>query len=212
MESKNLLTINQSKKYIDEVKSYCQLNDINIDDFVLKCFDEGYRIQKYGLLSGQEQTTKEVIVEKTIEVIKEVPIEIIKEVEKIVYITDDTKEEELLFEIQQLKDEKNELLQKMKNLENTPLEVIEKEVIVEKPVELIKEIEVIKEVEVIKEIENKDRIKELQETIKVLRTDLINKDEKILQLEKDFLELKKVKGDIKVQFMGSSNLNDNLYK
>jgi len=38
------------------------------------------------------------------------------------------------------------------------------------------------------------------------------KDDNILQLEKNVVELQKVKGPTKGQFMRSSNLNDNLYR
>ena len=226
MESKNLLIINSNKNYIDEIKNYCDLNDLNFDDFIKKCFEEGYNIKKYGLLGKKtEPVIKEVIVEKPVEVIKEiiventekieeltikvreletelskkpntiietieVPVEVIVEkpveVIKEVYVTDDTETNKLLFKIQQL--------------ENKPPEIVEREIIVEKPFE------------VIKEVENKERINSLQETIKNMRNDMIKKDDKILQLEKDLLELRKTKEDVKVQFMSSSNLNDNLYR
>jgi len=99
---------------------------------------------------------------------------------------------------------------------------VEVEVIkeIEKPIEVIKEvikeiekpIEIIKEVEVVKEIENKEKQKKLQDTIQTLREDIRKKDETILQLEKNVLELQEIKGPIKAQYMRSSNLNDNLYR
>ena len=89
---------------------------------------------------------------------------------------------------------------------------VEVEVIkeIEKPVEVVKE--VIKEVEIIKEVENKDKQNKLQDSIKQLREDIRKKDDIILQLEKNVVELQKVKGPTKGQFMRSSNLNDNLYR
>jgi len=149
-----------------------------------------------------------------VEVIKEVEVEklveTIKEIEKEVYITDDTEIKELLLKIQ--------------HLESIPPKTIEKEVIIEKPVEVIKEVEVEKIVEVVKEVvtekivevtkevENKEKQKKLQKTLQTLREEMIKKDKNILQLEKNVLELQKIKGPIKAQYMGSSNLNDNLYK
>ena len=150
------------------------------------------------------EVIKEVEVEKLIETIKEI------EVEKEIYITDDTEIKELLVKIQ--------------HLENIPPKTIEKEIIIEKPVEIIKEVEVEKIVEVVKEVitekivevtkevENKEKQKKLQKTLQTLREEMIKKDKNILQLEKNVLELQKIKGPIKAQYMGSSNLNDNLYK
>ena len=64
----------------------------------------------------------------------------------------------------------------------------------------------------IKEIINKDKQKKLQETIQTLREDNNKKEENILQLEKNILELQKIQGPVKGQYMRSSNLSDNLYK
>ena len=66
--------------------------------------------------------------------------------------------------------------------------------------------------EIIKEVDNKEKLQKLQDTISKLRDGVREKDEKILQLEKSLVELEKLKGPIKGQFMGSSNLNDNLYR
>jgi hypothetical protein len=205
---KDSLTYNFSLQEEKEIKDFCKLNELDCDKFIKDCFDKGYQIEKYGLLTinGQTVIEKEVIKEipievvKTVEVIKEVivekPVEVIKEiiseipvekiVEKEVYITDDTKI--------------NELIKKIKKLENKPPKIIEKEV------------EVIKEIEVVKEVENKEKQKKLQETIRELREEMRKKDETILQLEKNVVELQNIKGPIKAQYMRSSNLNDNLYR
>jgi hypothetical protein len=205
---KDSLTYNFSLQEEKEIKDFCKLNELDCDKFIKDCFDKGYQIEKYGLLTinGQTVIEKEVIKEipievvKTVEVIKEVivekPVEVIKEiiseipvekiVEKEVYLTDDTKI--------------NELIKKIKKLENKPPKIIEKEV------------EVIKEIEVVKEVENKEKQKKLQETIRELREEMRKKDETILQLEKNVVELQNIKGPIKAQYMRSSNLNDNLYR
>jgi DNA repair exonuclease SbcCD ATPase subunit len=80
------------------------------------------------------------------------------------------------------------------------------------PVEVEKVVEVIKEVPVEKIVENKEKLIKLQETITKMRDELREKDEKLLQIEKNLVELEKIKGPIKGVFMGSSNLNDNIYK
>ncbi|NDB79268.1 hypothetical protein EB155_05320 [archaeon] len=213
---------------LTNVKLFCELNEIGIEDFVKECFNKGYQIEKYGLLTIDGQTViekevikeiiKEVPVEKIIEkeIIKEVevPVEVIKEIEKIVEV-----EKEVVVEVEKPievivekevyvtdEDNVNELLLKIQQLENKKPEVIEKEIIVEKPIEIIKE------VEVVKEVENKDKLNQLQNTIQSLRDEITKKDNKILHLEENLLELKKVQGPTKAQYMRSSNLNDNLYR
>ncbi len=121
------------------VSAYCLANNIeNVDDFIYKCFRQGFDIEKYGFLgkilnegekdlktSGVQEkwVEKEVIVEKRVEV----PVEVIKEVEKIVEVP-----VEVIKEI-----------------------VVEKEVIKEVPVEVIKEIEKIITITNNKELEEK---------------------------------------------------------
>ena len=178
----------------------------------------------------------EKIVEKqiTVEVIKEVPFEVIKEVEKKVivevekpkevivekevYITDDEQVKELGSKITKLEEVNKELSQEIYKKDesldelrqtldielNKPPTEVEKiiEVIVEKPIEVIKEVKVV----------NKDKLILLQETISKMKDEIRKKDEKILQIENNVVELEKIKGPIKGKFMGSTNLNDNIYK
>jgi hypothetical protein len=101
---------------------------------------------------------------------------------------------------------------KIKEVEVEKIVEVIKEVEVEKIVEVVKEVITEKIVEVTKEVENKEKQKKLQKTLQTLREEMIKKDKNILQLEKNVLELQKIKGPIKAQYMGSSNLNDNLYK
>lgn len=137
MEQKNSKTLND--KIMQTVSAYCLANNIeNVDDFIYKCFRQGFDIEKYGFLgkilnegekdlktSGVQEkwVEKEVIVEKRVEV----PVEVIKEVEKIVEVP-----VEVIKEI-----------------------VVEKEVIKEVPVEVIKEIEKIITITNNKELEEK---------------------------------------------------------
>lgn len=296
MEQKNSPTINFTSKELKDIKSFCDLNEIDIDQFIKECFKKGYQIEKYGLLTtddGQQvvfeekEVIKEVIkevpveiekivvkevikeVEKPIEVIKEVekiveierPVEVIKEVEKPVevvvekevYITDDEQVKELGGKIAELNEMNSSLIKELKTTEEEKkktstkltemenifreekgkllLEIQQLEIQMSKkdesldelrrtldveldkpPVEVEKVVEVIKEVPVEKIVENKEKLIKLQETITKMRDELREKDEKLLQIEKNLVELEKIKGPIKGVFMGSSNLNDNIYK
>jgi Mg/Co/Ni transporter MgtE len=89
--------IQLSKDEYRDIVSYCELNNMKIDDVVRKSFLEGFRIEKYGLLNSKDRIVekeiiKEIPVEKVVEIIKEVPVieyvEIIKEVpiERIVEV------------------------------------------------------------------------------------------------------------------------------
>ena len=77
-------------KIMQTVSAYCLANNIeNVDDFIYKCFRQGFDIEKYGFLGktvneGEKDLIKEVIVEKQVEI----PVEVIKEVtiEKIVEV------------------------------------------------------------------------------------------------------------------------------
>ena len=170
----------------------------------------------------------EKIVEKqiTVEVIKEVPFEVIKEVEKKVivevekpkevivekevYITDDEQVKELGSKITKLEGVNKELSQEISKKDES-LDELRQTLDIElnkPPTEVEKVIEVIKEVKVV----NKDKLILLQETISKMKDEIRKKDEKILQIENNVVELEKIKGPIKGKFMGSTNLNDNIYK
>jgi hypothetical protein len=156
--------IELSKGEYKDLIDYCQLNKIDIDILSKKCFSEGFRIEKYGLLNSNSKVVeKEIIVEKPIEIIREVPVEVIKEiiVEKPIEV-----------------------------IKEIPVEIV-KEVIIEKPVEVIKEVqlppvevevikyvdrEIIKEVIIEKPVANFDNIcdntyiEELETKIKILES------------------------------------------
>ena len=232
----------KDKKIMQAVSAYCKLNNIeDIDGFIIKCFQSGFNIEKYGLLGKtlnedkkdlktsdveEKHLIKEVIVEKRVEV----PVEVIKEVEKTV---------EVVKEI-----------------------VVEKEVIKEVPVEVVKEIEKVITITNNKELEEKifhlnEQIKEeskifstktkemennfqkemskkdeelaklrqtldipvdeskvnmLQQTIQNLNSEIRELKKKNEELNKKLLEKPKQLGDIPARFHGSSNLNDDLYK
>ena len=85
-----------TKEELVDLQNFCNLNKLEIDDVIVSAFRQGYRIEKYGLLS-KAGGTQEKRVEVPIEIIKEVEKEVIKEiikevpiekvVEKIVEIT-----------------------------------------------------------------------------------------------------------------------------
>ncbi len=83
---------------MQSVSAYCSANNIeDVNDFIYKCFRQGFDIEKYGFLGktlneGEKDLKTGGIEEKQveIEVIREirveVPVEVIKEVEKIVEV------------------------------------------------------------------------------------------------------------------------------
>jgi hypothetical protein len=172
MEQKNLSTINLSRKQLKDVEEFCKLNKIeNVEEFLIKCFVNGYEIEKYGLLqnsggSREKWVEKEVIVEKRVEV----PVDVIIEKTIIEYVEVE-KEKEVIVE-----------------------KVVEKliEVIKEIPVEKIVIQEVIKEIPVEVKVEKKVYITD-DEAVKQLGGKIIKLEEeesqllsKIQQLETSF--------------------------
>ena len=144
------------------VSAFCSANNIeDIDDFIYRCFKQGFDIEKYGFLgktlndgekdlkigsSSEKQVIKEVIVEKRVEI----PVEVIKEVEKIVEV---------------------------------PVEVI-KEIVVEK--EIIKEVPVEKVVTKIEYISDKNSENELLSKIEQLEQNIFHLNEQIESERKNF--------------------------
>ena len=63
---KDSLTYNFSPEQEKDIKSFCKLNELDYNNFIWECFNKGYQIEKYGLLTIDGQT----VIEK--EVIKEV--------------------------------------------------------------------------------------------------------------------------------------------
>jgi hypothetical protein len=82
----------------EEFEKYCKLNEIDkIDELAFRCFITGFNIEKYGPtpIGRREVIEKVVEVEKIIE----------KIVEKEIPITDDSKIQEFLDQIENLKKE-----------------------------------------------------------------------------------------------------------
>ena len=213
MEKKNSQMYKIDIKNTKEIYDFCLLNKIlDIDEFINKCFKNGFHIEKYGFIGedsgktdgiGEKQTEIEVIreirVEVPVEVIKYVDREVIKEikvevpVEKMVYIYD-KKEENFVPNIDKIGDkneinEINELLLKIQQLENQ--EPIIKEVIIE--------------VE-----KSNDKTLLLQETLNKLRKELTDKNTKITELEGTIKKLEQTNINQGAAYMKGSNLTKNL--
>jgi hypothetical protein len=164
VEQKNSKIYN--KETMQTVSAYCSANNIeDIDDFIYKCFKQGFDIKKYGLLGkplneGEKHLNTGGIEEKQVEneVIREirveVPVEVIKEVEKIVEV---------------------------------PVEVI-KEVPVEKVViqEVIKEVPVERVVEKIIQTSDDTQINELLSKIEQLNGEISIKCLEIDNIRQEF--------------------------
>jgi predicted RNase H-like nuclease (RuvC/YqgF family) len=206
------------------LSAYCSANSIDdIDDFIYKCFKQGFDIKKYGLLGktlneGEKHLKTGGIEEKQveIEVIREirveVPVEVIKEVEKIIYTTDDTQVNELLLKIQQLEQEistktteigtiRQEFSTKTKEMENIFQNKMSK-----KDGEL-DELRHNLDIPV-----TNDKLNMLQQTIQNLNSEIRDLKKKNEELEKKLLEQPKESDFTRARFHGSSNLNDGLYK
>lgn len=171
MEMKKSLTIDIEEKDYDDFLRFCDINGFDENKKAKQCFTRGYNIVKYGTLSNSEVEVieKEIPIEKIVEVIKEVEVE--KVVEKEVLVTDNK--------------EIDRLLVKIKELEDRPPKVIEKEVI--------------------KQVEDKNKIMKLQDSIVSQQKIIREKNEKILQLEDKLLNCNKG-GSGNATFMRSSNI------
>jgi hypothetical protein len=224
MEPKNLKIFDN--KIMQAVSAFCSSNNIeDIDDFIYRCFKQGFDISKYGLLgktlndgekdlktSGIEEkhVIKEVIVEKRVEV----PVEVIKEVEKIVtkieYISDKTGESELLLKIQQLEENifhLNNELDKEKQIfstKTTEMENIFQNEMSKKDNELD---ELRRNLDV-KLDENK--LKMMGETLQKLKKELSLKDKKIEELESINKQLENVKVNQNATYLNGSNITRRL--
>ena len=206
------------------LSAYCSANNIDdIDDFIYKCFKQGFDIKKYGLLGktlnegekhlktgGIEENQVEIEVIREIRV--EVPVEVIKEVEKIIYTTDDTQVNELLLKIQQLEQEistktteigtiRQEFSTKTEEMENIFQNKMSK-----KDGELD---ELRRNLDI--PVTN-DRLNMLQQTIQNVNSEIRDLKKKNEELEKKLLEQPKESDFKSARFHGSSNLNDGLYK
>ena len=213
------------------VSAFCSSNNIeDVDDFMYRCFKQGFDIEKYGLLGNtlnddEKEVIKEVIVEKrveipvevirevekTIEVIKEVPVEIIKEIIVEKEIIKEVPVEKVVTKVEYISDkttenELGEIITKLKEEMSKKDEELDEvrrnlDIILDKP-----PIEIIKEVEVIKEVENNEKLKMMGETLQKLRKDLSLKDKKIEELENINKQLESIKVSQGAVYLKGSNI------
>ena len=213
------------------VSAFCSSNNIeDVDDFMYRCFKQGFDIEKYGLLGnslneGEKDLIKEVIVEKrveipvevirevekTIEVIKEVPVEIIKEIIVEKEIIKEVPIEKVVTKVEYISDKttENELggiitkLEEEMSKKDEELDELRRnlDIALDKP-----PVEIIKEVEVIKEVENNEKLKMLGETLQKLRKDLLLKDKKIEELENINKQLESIKVSQGAVYLKGSNI------
>lgn len=163
MAQSNLPTINFSSSELKDIKAFCKLNEIDVDEFVKECFNQGYQIEKYGMLNSdgvkviEKEVIKEIKVEVPVEtivekeVIKEVPVEVEKIVEKV--ITKEVPVEKIV---------EKEVIKEVEKIVEVPVETI-----IEKEVEKIVEVKVPVEKVVTKEvyITDDEQVNELGEKI-----------------------------------------------
>lgn len=176
MDVKLTLTNSEHK----ELVAYCNLNDLLVSEVVKKSFTNGFNVERYGLLNdNSEPIIKEVIIEVPVE--KEVIKEVI--VEKIVEIPVDKTDY----------NEKETLLNRIKELENIKPQVIEKEIVVEK----------------ISDNGLTSKLELLQNTLLKLKQDNNEKDRKIREYEK-LIEDFKSQQDKRAIYLKGSNLGETL--
>jgi hypothetical protein len=188
---------------------------------------EGFRIEKYGLLSGSGGTIEKEVIKEVIKYV-EVPVveekEVVRieyveiekpvEVEKIVEVIKEVpvdrvvikeviKEipiETVVTKIEYICDnsETNKLLLKIQELENRPPETVE----------------IIKEVIVEKETTDnslKPKLDALQNTVQKLKQDNIDKDKLIREYEQTIKDIQVHQQSTKAMYLRGSNLDEKLY-
>jgi predicted nucleic acid-binding Zn-ribbon protein len=174
-----------SKEIMQAVSAFCESQEIkDIDNFIYLCFKQGFDIKKYGLLGKTLNEGEKHLKTGGIEEIRvEVPVEDIKEVEKVVtkieYIWDETTENELLLKIQQL--------------ENRPLEIVE----------VIREVPVDRVVEKIIYITDDNQINELDEKNAKLEIELFENSE---QLDELLSKIEHLNGEISIKSTEIDNI------
>lgn len=90
------MTMMLPRELNDEIWDYCRINNItDIDEFKIKCFRQGFTVEKYGATPQ----TPERVVEKIIEV----PVE--KIIEKEVFISNNEEVNKLSEKINQITEE-----------------------------------------------------------------------------------------------------------
>jgi hypothetical protein len=224
-----------------DLLSYCKLNNFEPETILKSSYLEGFRIEKYGLLSGSNSIVEKEVIKEIIKYI-EVPVVEEKEVVKIEYV-------EVPVEVVKYVETPVEIIKEVK-----VIQYVDREVIKEVPVEIIKEtvlnviqevpvtnldnicdetkvnelllkiqelenqppkmVEIIKEVIVEKETSDnklKPKLDALQNTVQKLKLDNIEKDKLIKEYEKTIQDIQKFNEGTKAMYLKGSNLDDKLY-
>lgn len=176
-----------------ELVKYCQLNKLDINELSKKCFEQGLRIEKYGLLNSRSEVIEKEII-KEVEVIKEVPkieyVEIVKEVPKIEYV-------EVIKEVPKI--EYVEIVKEIPKIEY--VEVIKE--VPSPPVEVIQYIdkEVIKEVFIEKDVSNFDNFydKNYVDELKQKILELENKPSEVKEIPVEVIKEVVIEKEIPVE-------------
>ena len=201
MEQKNSKIFD--KKIIQSVTAFCSTNNIeDVDDFIYRCFKQGFDIERFGLLGNSLNVDEKHL-------IKEVPVD--RVIEKEIYITDNNqvnelggivaKLEENIFQLtQELESEKQNFSTKTTEMENFFQDKMSK-----KDIELD---ELRHNLDV--KLDNTNE-KMLEETLQKLRKELKEKTERIRELEKINQDLQNTRhSKLNAVFLRGSNLNDTI--
>lgn len=217
MKQKDYPTLEIDKKYLNDIRHFCELNKIeDISIFINQCFKQGFDIKKYGLLNDEDNVKmigKEVIKEVPIEVIREVQVikeipsppieievikyvdrEVIKEipvekvVEKIVNISDKSGENELFKKIEQLENEMSKKENEIDILRRTLDEVRHSNT----------------------EKTKNDKTQMLQDTLSKVRSESLKKDDIIKELEEKINKISNQLGNTKAIYHQDTNLKNKL--
>ena len=195
------IKLNLSNTEHKELVSYCNLNDLLVSEVVKKSFTTGFSIERYGLLSEGAEVVEKVV-EKIVEKRVEIPVEIEKEIIKIEYVDVPVEViKEVIREVEKIVEVPVEVIKEVEKIVYNDGEVIEK--IVEVPVEVIKEVIIEKEADTTK-------LKALEQTLHKLKTENIEKDKKIRELEQTINNIQFNQTN-PATYLRGSNLNDKLF-
>jgi chromosome segregation ATPase len=188
-----------SSEYKD-LTGYCKLNNLNPDLITKKSYLEGFRIEKYGLLSGSGGTVEKEVIKEVIKYV-EVPVVEEKEVVRIEYVEVE-KPIEVIKEVQVEK-----IVEVIKEI---PVDkVVIKEVIKEIPVETV--------VTKIEYISDNTQTNELLLKIQQLETQMSKKDKNLdelrhnldIALDKPPVEIEKIVEVVKEVIVEKESTDNN---
>ncbi len=191
MEEKNLLTVNIKETQKKDLIKFCNLNQLDLEEFVTFCFKKGYYIEKYGSLNENENEAylnkriEDLMVELQKEKSKPPRIEYIeveKVVEKEVKVIDEHELGELKSKLESFEKENEELKGQLKNHQE----------------DLTHNVKM-----------NSQEMQNLQDKVNNLKRESVLKDRELERLNEKINDLEDL-ARTKVKFLRSSNLNNDL--